>query len=179
MNYIDIILVILLLLAAINGFKKGFVVELASLAALVLGIWGAFEFSDITADFLVENFDIQWKHLNVISFIVTFVVIVILVHIVASVVNKVVEAAMLGFLNRAAGLVFGVLKSALILSVILVVFDRIDRDVNILPEEKKAESRLYQPIRDFAPAIFPFIEDWVKDIKYENDNKTTQNKSVV
>ncbi|NQU87943.1 MAG: CvpA family protein [Mariniphaga sp.] len=175
MNYIDIVLVILLLLAAISGFKKGLIVELASLAALILGIWGAFEFSDITAEFLVENFNWNWDHLNVVSFVITFVVIVILVHIIGSVINKMIEVAMLGFLNRLAGIVFGVVKSALILSVILVVFDRIDRDVNILSKEKKADSRLYQPIRDFAPTIFPFIEDWVKDIKYDND----QNNSVV
>jgi len=175
MNYIDIVLVILLLLAAISGFKKGLIVELASLAALILGIWGAFEFSDITAEFLVENFNWNWDHLNVVSFVITFVVIVILVHIIGSVINKMIEVAMLGFLNRLAGIVFGVVKSALILSVILVDFDRIDRDVNILSKEKKADSRLYQPIRDFAPTIFPFIEDWVKDIKYDND----QNNSVV
>ncbi|MBN1821068.1 MAG: CvpA family protein [Prolixibacteraceae bacterium] len=179
MNYINIILFVLLLFAAISGFKKGLVSELASLAALILGIWGAFEFSDITADFLVENFNWHWDHLNVASLIITFVVIVILVHIVGSVVDKVIEAAMLGFLNRLAGIIFGVLKSALILSVLLVVLDRIDRDVSILPENKKAESKLYQPIRNFAPAIFPFIEDWVKDIKYENGAKTTQNTTVV
>ena len=47
MNYIDIILGILLLLSAIGGFKKGLIVELASLAALILGIWGAIEFYNL------------------------------------------------------------------------------------------------------------------------------------
>ena len=179
MNFIDIIFIILFILAGINGYKKGLIVELASLAALILGIWGAFEFSDITAEFLVDNFNWSWDHLNVASFIITFAVIVILVHIIGSVLNKMIEAAMLGFLNRLAGIVFGVLKSALILSVILVVFDRIDRDVNIIPEDKKAESRLYQPIRNFVPSIFPFIEDWVKDIKHNDGQDETQDNQVV
>lgn len=179
MNYIDIIILILLLLSAISGFKKGLVSELASLAALILGIWGAFEFSDITAEFLIENFNWHWRYLNVVSFVLTFIVIVILVHIVGSVVNKIVETALLGFLNRLAGIVFGVLKTALILSVILVVFDRIDRDVNIIPEDKKAESRLYQPLRNFVPAIFPFIENWVDDIQNENDEERTPGTTVV
>ena len=64
MNYIDIVLSILLVLSAISGFKKGLVVELASLAALVLGIWGAFEFSYITSEFLVENLNWKWDHLT-------------------------------------------------------------------------------------------------------------------
>ncbi len=179
MNYIDIIILILLLLAAISGYRKGLVVELASLAALILGIWGAFEFSDITAEFLVENFNWHWKYLNIVSFILTFIVIVILVHVVGSVVNKIVETAMLGFLNRLAGIVFGILKSALVLSVILVVFDRIDRDVKFIPEDTKAESKLYQPLRNFVPSLFPFIEEWVDDINNENSEEKTPDPTVV
>lgn len=160
MNYIDIVLGILLVLAAISGFRKGLVVELASLAALILGIWGAVKFSYITSEFLVENFDWKWDHLNIASFIITFVVIVILVHIVGSTVNKLVETVMLGFVNKLAGLVFGILKAALILSIVLVVFDKINEDMNILSEETKTESRMYEPIRNLAPSIFPFINFW-------------------
>lgn len=182
MNYIDIILGILLILGAINGFRKGLVVELASLAALILGIWGAIEFSYITTDFLIENFDFQTKYLNIISFAITFIVIVILVHVIASVINKVVEAAMLGFINRLAGLVFGLLKSALILSIVLVVFDKIDEDVNLLSDSKKNDSRLYEPIRSFAPSIFPFIDFWNFDIDLDKDDdneESPQNQPVV
>ncbi len=173
MNYIDIVLGLLLLFSAIGGFKNGLISELASLAALVLGIWGAIEFSDVTSEFLVENFNMKSDHLNIISFIVTFIVIVILVHIVGSVVNKMVETVMLGFVNKLAGLVFGVLKSALILSVILVIFDKIDSDVQILSEEAKSESRLYEPIRSFAPSVFPFLNVWD-----DRDNSTQADDKV-
>ena len=165
MNYIDIILAILLVLAAISGFRNGLITEVVSLAALVLGIWGAIEFSYVTSDFLVENFNIKSDHLGIISFIITFIVIIILVHIVGNVINKMVETMMMGFINKLAGLVFGVLKAALILSIILLVFDFIDEDVKILSEKAKSESRMYEPIRNFAPSILPFIDFW-------NDKKT-------
>ncbi len=160
MNYIDIVLGILLVLAAINGFRKGLVAEVASIAALILGIWGAIEFSYVTSDFLVENFELQTDHLNLISFVITFVVIVVLVHIVGNVVSKLLDAVMLGFVNKLAGLVFGVLKAALILSVVLVIFNKVDEGVHILPEDTKEESSMYEPIRSFAPTLFPFIENW-------------------
>jgi membrane protein required for colicin V production len=179
MNYIDIILIILLIFAAISGYRKGFIVEIASLAALVLGIWGAFEFSDITTEFLIDNFDLHTKYLNVISFFVTFIVIVILVHIIGNVVNKMVEAVMLGFINRLAGLVFGILKSALILSILLVIFDRIDSDVNIISKKTKEDSRLYSPIRNFAPGIFPFIESWAGDLNFNDEIDKVKEKTVV
>lgn len=171
MNYIDIILGLLLVFSAISGFRKGLVAELASLAALILGIWGAIEFSYITSNFLTENFNLDTEHLNIISFIVTFVVIVILVYIVGNAVNKLIETAMLGFINKLAGLAFGILRSALILSIILVIFDKIDEDVEILSQEAKEESRLYEPIRNFAPSLFPFIDIWDDyEETDENDN---------
>ena len=40
MNYIDIIIIALIALAMVRGFMNGFVKEVASLAALILGIWG-------------------------------------------------------------------------------------------------------------------------------------------
>ncbi len=175
MNYIDIVLAILLILAAIGGFRKGFVAEVASLAALILGIWGAIKFSDITSEFLVENFRLETDYLNIISFVVTFVIIVILVHIVSSAVTKMIQAVMLGFVNKLAGLVFGIIRAALILSIILVVFDKIDEDVHILSEETKGNSRMYEPIRSFAPSIFPFIDVWEINLK----DKEIKKKNVV
>jgi membrane protein required for colicin V production len=163
MSYIDIILGLLLIFAAISGFRKGLIVELVSLAALILGIWGAIEFSGVTSEFLTENLNLKTEHLNIISFVVTFIVIVILVHIVGNVIDKIVETAMMGFLNKLAGMVFGVLKSALILSVILVIFDKIDEDVQILSPEAKTKSKLYTPMRNLAPSIFPFVDIWDDD----------------
>lgn len=176
MNYIDIILVILLLLAAINGFRKGLIAEIASLAALILGIWGAIKFSYVTSEFLIENFDLKTDYLNIISFVVTFIVIVILVHIVGNVVNKLVDTVMLGFVNKLAGLVFGILRSALILSILLVVFNKIDEDMEILSPETKENSRMYEPIRSFAPTIFPFIDNWEINLK---DKKPRRSNNVV
>lgn len=170
MNYIDIILLALLILSAIGGFKNGLIAEVVSLAALVLGVWGAIEFSYITADFLTEKFDLKTDHLNIISFIVTFVIIVILVHIVGNTINKMVEAVTLGFVNKLAGMVFSVLKSALILSIILLIFDRIDKNVKILPEKAKAESRMYEPIKNFAPSLLPFINFWDDNSDFLEDD---------
>lgn len=171
MNYIDIILLVLLILSGLGGFKNGLIAEVVSLAALVLGIWGAIEFSYITADFLTEKLNLNTEHLNIISFIVTFIVIVILVHIVGNTINKMVEAVTLGFVNKLAGMVFAVLKSALILSIILLIFDRIDEDVKILPEKAKAESRMYEPIKNFAPSLLPFINFWDDNSELTEDDK--------
>lgn len=173
MNYIDIILGLILLFSAIGGYKNGLIAEVASLAALILGIWGAIHFSDITTGLLIKYFDLKTDYLNLISFGITFIVIVILVHIVANVVSNMVDSVMPGVVNKLGGMVFGLLRSILFLSIVLMVFDKIDEDVEIISKDVKSNSRMYEPIRNVAPSIFPFIDIWndnqkpdkVKDIK--------------
>lgn len=165
MNYIDIIIGILLILSAIGGFKRGLVVEVASLAALILGIWGAIHFSGITTDLLIKYFDLKTDYLNIISFVITFIVIVILVHIVGNVISNLVDTAGLGIVNKLGGMVFGVLRAILFLSILLIVFDKIDEDVQIIPENAKDNSSMYEPIKNVAPSIFPFIDDWYEKHK--------------
>ena len=160
MNYIDIILLILLLLSAISGLRNGLIAEAISLATLILGIWGAIELSYITSDFLVESLNMKSEHIAIISFIVTFLVIVVLIYFVGIVMKKIVGIVLPGIINHLAGLIFGIVKSALILSVILVVFDKIDNDVHILSEDAKTKSRLHEPIRSFGPSVFPFLDTW-------------------
>jgi membrane protein required for colicin V production len=160
MNYIDLVLGILLIIAAIQGFRNGFIIELASLAALVLGIWGAIKFSDLTAEFITRHTGYHSEHLSTIAFVVTFIVIVILIHMMGKILDTIVKAVFLGFLNRLAGIIFGVLKAAVILSIILLLFDDIDENVHILPARQKEESKIYEPMKQLVPTLFPFIKLW-------------------
>jgi len=174
MSYIDLILAIPLIWGVFVGFKNGLIIEIASLAALLLGIFGAIHFSDITADFLVEKLNITTQYINLIAFTVTFVGIVILVHFLAKMVDKLVKAVALGFVNRLLGMVFGLVKYAFIISIILVIINAVNRNVNFIPEEKIENSILYKPLSGFAPGIFPYLdfEEIKKDIEGFKDDKS-------
>lgn len=160
MNYIDIVLSLLLIIAAIQGFRKGFIIELASLAALVLGIWGGIKLSDFTAGFITQHTGYHSEYISIIAFVVTFIIIIILVHMMGKMLDKVVKAVFLGFLNRLAGIIFGVLKAAVILSIFLLLFDNIDENVHLLPAKQKEESKIYTPMKQLVPTLFPFIKLW-------------------
>ena len=157
MNWIDATIVIMLILSMVMGFINGLVKEVASLAALVLGIWGAIKFSAFTAEKLYDFFDMSGQYVGVIAFLITFGIIVVLIHFVGIIVNKIVDAAALSFVNRLLGIVFGLLKSVLIMSVLFVVLNSIDARHSFLPKDKLEESIFYNPISDIAPAIFPII----------------------
>ena len=157
MNWLDAIIVVILILSLVSGFTNGFIKEVASLAALILGIWGAIRFSSFTAEKLYDYFDMTGKWVGVIAFLITFLIIVVIIHWVGILADKLINAVSLGFVNRLLGIVFGLLKSVLILSVIIVVLNAIDARRPFLPKKTIEESKFYNPIGDIAPAIFPII----------------------
>ena len=158
MNYFDAIFAILFLWSIYKGLTKGFIIMASTLAALLLGVWGAVHFSDITSGLLYRHLDLQTQYLSLISFALTFILIVIAVHILARAIDKLLKAVALGFLNRLAGMLFGILKTALIISIVLVLVNNIDKRVPFIPEEHKKGSLFYEPLSKLAPAIFPFLK---------------------
>lgn len=157
MNYFDAIFAIAFLWSIYRGLTKGFVIMAATLAALFLGIWGAVHFSSITSELLYRHLNIQTQYLSLVSFALTFILIVIAVHLLARIIDKLLKAVALGFVNRLAGMLFGILKTALIISILLVVVNNIDKRIPFIPEEHKQGSLLYEPLSKLAPAIFPFL----------------------
>jgi len=168
MNYIDIIILALIAWAIYRGFRNGLFIEMASVAALVLGIWGSIRFSWFTQNKLVEYFDMQGQYTGLVAFIITFIVIVVLIHFLARAIDKLMKAVALGFAVRILGMVFAVLKLVLIMSIIFIVLNTIDQKAKFLPEEQIAKSKLYRPVSDFAPLLFPIIEGG--DLRESFDN---------
>jgi membrane protein required for colicin V production len=157
MNWIDAAIVIILILSLVMGFINGLVKEVASLAALILGIWGAIKFSGFTAGKLYDYFDMSGQYVGVIAFLVTFGIIVVIIHFVGILADKLVNAVSLGFVNRLLGIFFGLIKSVVIMSVLFSVLNAIDARRPFLPKERIEGSMFYNPISDIAPAIFPII----------------------
>lgn len=162
MNLLDIVLLIPIVWLAIRGFSKGFIIEAVSLAALIGGIWAAFHFSWYTGDFLSHHFDIGQKYLGIIAFIITFILVVILVHFIGRLIEKLVNLVALGFLNKLAGLVFGGLKAAFLLSIIIFFINTLDSNQKLIKPEYKESSLIYKPVRALFPSLLPVLklEKW-------------------
>ena len=76
MTTVDIVLMILLLIGAIAGYREGFLIELFSLAALVLGVLGAFKLMGYAIVLLADHFDINKTVLPYVAVAYIFVDIV-------------------------------------------------------------------------------------------------------
>jgi membrane protein required for colicin V production len=156
-SVLDIFLLIPMLLFAWGGYKKGLIISLASLAALILGLYAAFFFSDYAGGLLTEYFTISEKYLSAISFVVTFVVVIIVVIVLGNALHKVVDVLLLGFLNKAAGAVFGLLKGALYMSILIFVVNYFDSGQNIIKKENRENSLFYEPVESLAPFLYSWL----------------------
>lgn len=157
MAILDIILGILLLLGLWKGFNNGLLVEIASIVALIAGIYGAIHFSYIAGDYLTEQLNWQERYVTLTSFVITFIVIVIAVHFAGKLLTKVANVALLGLLNKIAGAIFGALKVAVIIGAILIFFNRVNKNLKFVSEEAQNESVLFNPIKEIGALVFDTI----------------------
>jgi len=153
MSVLDIVFIIPIVWLAYNGFKKGLIVELATFFALIIGVYVSLYFSDITAEFLSNTANMKTKYLSLISFIVTFILVVLAVNLIGKLISKVVDMAALGFINKSAGGVFGILKAVIFLSFLLFFVQKVDKKHVILSKDLTEGSLFYPYIQPFAPEL--------------------------
>lgn len=165
MNYLDIIILVPLVWGIYRGFSKGLVVEVASLLALIVGLWCAIHFSEFTAKILLNDIglDMPSSYLSPVSFAVTFVVVAIVIVFVSNVIDRFLSAVALGGINKLFGAVFGALKVLLIMAIVLYFVNGVDAKTNFIDEGKKDESLLYRPLLEFVEKMVPQID--VDEIK--------------
>lgn len=171
MNILDIIIGIPVLWMAYRGFTKGFVIEITTLLALLLGIYIAINFSFYTSDMIQEYFTIEEKYMSILSFAITFVVVVIIIMLIGRLLEKFINMIALGFLDKLAGGLFGILKAVLIISAILLVINTFDHNEKLISPKRKANSMLYTPVASVLPTILPMInfEDFENPFEEEHN----------
>jgi membrane protein required for colicin V production len=161
-NIIDILILLLFIPALIGGIKKGFIRQLAGLAALILGIWAAVRYNDILSGILGNWFKGNSSVVNIISFIIIFTIVLLAVSLVGRLASRVFRAVMLGWLDRIVGVIFSILKTAFILSVVIYILNSLDSLYSFMPKESISESRLYPRIKEIAPSVFPYFKEFTK-----------------
>lgn len=160
MNFFDIIVGGLLCYSFYKGIRNGLFVELASFVSLLLGIYAAIKFSDI-----LKNSLSNWLHWNpytiqITAFVLTFIIVVIGIYLLGKFLTSIANFAFLGWINSLGGGFFRILKTVLILSIFLTIFEKINFKNYLVKKETLDKSIFFNPIQSIAGFIFPSIEEW-------------------
>lgn len=160
---LDIFLLICFVPGIVSGISKGFIKQLVDLAALVGGAWAAWKFHDAVASWLQSTFTLTMepKTLGIISFLIVVIVIVLIFNIIGALVTKMVKTIELGWLNRIAGVAFGLLKVALVLGLLISMFQGINEKWELMDPAKLNDAVVYNALIDFSDKVFPFIKSFL------------------
>lgn len=161
MTWIDIVFLIPAAWFGYRGLKNGLVYELASVLALILGVWATVRFSGVLATKLGDS-----QTYKVIAFVLIFVAVLVAVHFAGQVVEKFIKLLIPGAVNNIVGLLFGVFKVMIVFSVIFMFVAKVDKKEVIIKPDTKEKSFSYKYIEPVAP----FLSDWCKKEFNKNEN---------
>jgi membrane protein required for colicin V production len=167
MNYLDLIILIILFISGIKGYRKGFIHQFVFLAALILGIFIAVKFTKLVSPYIQSHFIESVNTSKITAFIVLFVLVIICIHWLGKYLEKTFEEVELGHLNKIVGILFAISKTIFLISVFMVLLRFSIINLNWPSTRDIDESFSYKPIESVAPAVFPYL-------KLSKDNNTTQ-----
>jgi membrane protein required for colicin V production len=154
----DIIIVIVVIIGAVKGYREGFLLELFSLLGIILGILGAFKLLGLALIFLSDHFDIDKKILPYVAFGLVFIAIVVIVTLIGRALRASIDKSFLGRVDQAAGAGLGLLKVVFVVSVLLWLVNSFHYD---MPEKWTKNSIILPYVQDFAPMVTSWIGDLI------------------
>jgi membrane protein required for colicin V production len=172
MNFLDILILIPIAYGAYKGFKHGFVIELFTLLAILVGIYVGIHFSDYTANWLKSSFDWHSEYLPVVAFTITFLGVGAMIYFGGKMIEKMIKVVQLSMVNKFLGVLFATIKSLYIVSVLLVLIESYDEKGNFFPEKTKANSVLYEPVKNVSTETVPALGESTIFLKNALQNET-------
>ena len=166
MSKADIVIGLILLLGGFLGYKRGFLLELFFLCALVLGVFIGFKLMGAGVNYLHKEFNADNTFLPYLSFAIIFILVVVLVTFLGRRIKNSVDKTFLGRVDALAGAILSILKYAFCLSVLIWLMSSLHYS---LPGDWTNGSWLYPKIVGFAKQIsgvfgsfLPFFKEMFK-----------------
>lgn len=159
MNIIDAIILICLIPALIQGLRKGFISQAISIVSLVVGIWASARFADVVTEWISQYMSASEQILKIVAFALILVAVFLALGLLGRLLESILNFVLLGWVNKLLGVVFSLLKALLIIGLIILVFSSLNNNLGLVKPETIADSTLYQPIKDLADSVFPFIKN--------------------
>lgn len=160
MNILDIIILICFIPAIISGLRKGLVAQVVAIISIILGVWLSFKFSTLLSGWLAQWLDgLSSSVLNIVAFVIILLVVIFALFALGKIIEASIRIIMLGWLNRLLGLVFSLLKCALVIGLAIILFNSLNSTFHIVSDQALSKSVLYPPFKDAAYSIFPYLKD--------------------
>ena len=162
MNTLDIFILILFVPGIVRGLSKGFVEQTLSLLGIILSVYMAYHYHGSVYTWLSAHFEISQTVLHIVGFAIVLAGVLIVILLLANLITAVVEKASLGWLNQSLGVVLSIVVTALVLSVIILLFNMVNVKFGLVKSPILQDSLLYGALKDLGNTIFPYLKGLVQ-----------------
>ncbi len=161
MNILDIILLICFIPSLIQGFRKGFISQAIAIISLILGVWMSARFADLVGAWIGQYIQGSEQVLKLIAFVIILIAVIVGLALLGKLLEQMIKLIMLGWLNKLLGVVFALLKAGLIIGLIIMAFCSLNDTFHFVSEEFLNSSVLFNPLKDIADNVFPYLRDMI------------------
>jgi membrane protein required for colicin V production len=166
MNWFDLVVAILVLVTLAKGFFSGLVMQIASLAGLILGAVFAGRLSAIIAPKLISLTGVSPHIIGPLSYVVAFLIIIVALLFAGKLLQSFVDAIKMNTLNRLAGALFCCAKWVIVFSILTNLIIEFDQDKQLVKEDIRENSHTCPIVIDIARTVIPYLRfDWAKELK--------------
>ena len=159
MATLDMILLVCFVPGIIRGLSRGFLEQAVALAGVILSVWAAFRFSSLVCKWLQPYLTVSETVLSIIAFVLILVGIALGAVLLGKALTKVIELALLGWLDKTLGLLFALTVNALVLGVFIILFDTLNMKFGFVKPEILDGYPVYSGLRDFSLLVFPYMKE--------------------
>lgn len=160
MNILDIILLICLIPAIVQGFRKGFIAQVMGVVSVIAGVWMSVKAAAPVSAWLGQYIQGSEQMLKVVSFALIFIGVIFTLGALCKILEGMVTLIMLGWLNKVLGMLFSLLNACLIIGLVIMAFCSINNTFNIVSEEILNQSVLFPPLKQMAYTVFPYLKEF-------------------
>ncbi|WP_019948815.1 CvpA family protein [Hymenobacter aerophilus] len=155
MSTFDIFLLIPLGVGAVQGYRRGLLLEVATLLALVLGLVGGLALLNDAIPLVRHYVGEAFGFLPLVSFVLVFAAIGWGVHLLSGLLKTAVHLTPLGFLDNLGGAIGGMLKWVLGLSLLLYGVEA--AGVPLISPQLAADSQVLPFVRQATPVALQIV----------------------
>ncbi len=119
-NWIDLICLTLLFIGGYFGFKKGFIYQIFRFAGIIAAMFLALHTYGTIARLMCKYCFLPLSAAKILSFLIIVITVIILARIAAVAVQKAVKVTIVKNLDKAGGLILGLLRYSIIISLVLM-----------------------------------------------------------
>ena len=157
MNLIDIVVLVVMIPMVIGGISKGFVSQAISFIALFIGTYTAYYLTVKTGDDLAAALGISVGAGNIIVFAVSLLAIWALLALVGQALKKIIQFALLEWVDKVLGGVFALGTTLLVCGLIAIMFDALNTTTFLVDRQYLEDSWFFYRLQNLATTFFPYL----------------------